>query len=357
MTEATLQERPVTSRQIVVGGVPIGGDAQIAVQSMTNTMTHDIEATVQQVYNLNTAGADFVRVSVNGSKALKGFKEVVWRSPVPLIADVHFDYRMALGAVEMGAACVRINPGNIGGDDRFRAVIEKCQETDTSMRIGVNSGSVEKRFWDLPKAEALVASALHKVEIAENMSFTNFKVSLKASRVPEMVEANKKFRTYSDAPLHLGVTEAGTKLPGAIKSAAALGQLLPYGIGDTIRISLAEDPVEEIPVAYQILSALNLRHRGPNVIACPSCARTLGFDVIHVARRVEEKLVHYKDHFTVAVMGCIVNGPGEARDADYGVAGGKDDGVIFAKGRPLRKVGKEEIFDALFEEIAKDGRE
>src|SRR5919202_1854774 len=297
MTEATLQERPVTSRQIVVGGVPIGGDAQIAVQSMTNTMTHDIEATVQQVYDLNTAGADFVRVSVNGSKALKGFKEVVWRSPVPLIADVHFDYRMALGAVE-------------------------------------------KRFWDLPKAEALVASALHKVEIAENMSFKNFKVSLKANRVPEMVEANKKFRTYSDAPLHLGVTEAGTKLPGAIKSAAALGQLLPYGIGDTIRISLAEDPVEEMPVAYQILSALNLRHRGPNVIACPSCARTLGFDVIHVARRVEEKLAHYKDHFTVAVMGCIVNGRGEARDADYGVA-----------------VGKEEIFDALFEEIAKDGRE
>ena len=356
MTEATLQKRPITSRQMVVGGVPIGGGAQIAVQSMTNTVTHDVEATVQQVYDLNAAGADLVRISVNGSKALKGFKEVVWRSPVPLIADVHFDYRMALGAAEVGAACVRINPGNIGGDDRFRAVIEKCQETGTAMRIGVNSGSVEKRFWDLPKAEALVASALHKIEIAENMSFTNFKVSLKASHVPEMVEANKEFRKHSDAPLHLGVTEAGTKLPGAIKSAAALGQLLPYGIGDTIRISLAEDPVEEIPVAYQILSALNLRHRGPNVIACPSCARTLGFDVIDMARRVEEKLGHYEDHFTVAVMGCIVNGPGEARDADYGVAGGKDDGVIFAKGRPLRRVGKDEIFDALFEEIEKDDR-
>ena len=356
MTEAAVQERSITSRRIVVGGVPIGGGAKVAVQSMTNTQTHDVEATVRQVYDLSAAGADLVRVSVNGSKAIKGFKEVVWRSPVPLIADVHFDYRMALGAAEAGAACVRINPGNIGGDDRFRAVIEKCMETGVAMRIGVNSGSVEKRFWDLPKAEALVVSALRKVEVAEEMGFKNFKVSLKASHVPEMVEANKKFRRHSDAPLHLGVTEAGTKLPGAIKSAAALGQLLPYGIGDTIRISLAEDPVEEIPVAYQILSALNLRHRGPNVIACPSCARTLGFDVIGMATQVEEKLKHYEDHFTVAVMGCIVNGPGEARDADYGVAGGKDDGVIFARGRPLRKVHKDEIFDALCEEIEKDGR-
>jgi (E)-4-hydroxy-3-methylbut-2-enyl-diphosphate synthase len=356
MTETAAPERPVTSRRIMVGDVPIGGGAQIAVQSMTNTMTYDVEATVQQVYDLNSAGADLVRVSVNGSKALAGFKEVVWRSPVPLIADIHFDYRMALGAADAGAACVRINPGNIGNDDRFRQVIEKCQETGIAMRIGVNSGSVERRYWDLPKAEALVTSALHKVEIAEEMGFTNFKVSLKASHVPVMVEANRKFREHSDAPLHLGVTEAGTKLPGAIKSAAALGQLLPYGIGDTIRISLAEDPVEEIPVAYGILSALELRHRGPNVIACPSCARTLGFDVIGMASKVEERLRTYEEHFTVAVMGCIVNGPGEARDADYGVAGGKDDGVIFAKGEPLRKVGRDEIFDALFEEIDKDGR-
>ncbi|HEX2098167.1 MAG TPA: flavodoxin-dependent (E)-4-hydroxy-3-methylbut-2-enyl-diphosphate synthase [Rubrobacteraceae bacterium] len=356
MTEAAVQQRPITSRQIVVGGVPIGGGAEIAVQSMTNTQTHDVESTVQQVYDLNAAGADLVRVSVNGSKALKGFKEILWRSPVPLIADIHFDYRMALGAADAGAACVRINPGNIGDDDRYKAIIERCIETGVAMRIGVNSGSVERRFWDLPKAEALVRSALHKVEVAESMGFTNFKVSLKASHVPEMVEANKEFRKHSDAPLHLGVTEAGTKLPGAIKSAAALAQLLPYGIGDTIRISLAEDPVEEIPVAYGILSALNLRHRGPNVIACPSCARTLGFDVIGMASQVEEKLKRYEDHFTVAVMGCIVNGPGEARDADYGVAGGKDDGVIFARGRPLRKVQRDQIFDALFEEIEKDGR-
>jgi (E)-4-hydroxy-3-methylbut-2-enyl-diphosphate synthase len=220
----------------------------------------------------------------------------------------------------------------------------------------VNSGSVEKRFRDLSKAEALVASASHKVEIAEEMGFLDFKVSLKASHVPEMVEANREFRKRNDAPLHLGVTEAGTKLPGAVKSAAALGQLLPYGIGDTIRISLAEDPVEEMPVAYQILSALDLRHRGPNVIACPSCARTLGFDVIGMAAEVEETLKRYTDHFTVAVMGCVVNGPGEARDADYGVAGGKDDGVIFVKGQPLRKVHRDQIFRALFEEIEKDGR-
>src|SRR5215204_4498121 len=311
MTEAAVQERPITSRQIVVGGVPIGGGAQVAVQSMTNTNTSDVEATVRQVYELNAADA--------------------------------------------GAACVRVNPGNIGGDGRYRAVIEKCVETGVAMRIGVNSGSVEKQYRDLRKAEALVASALQKVEVAEEMGFTNFNVSLKASHVPEMVQANKEFRRHSNAPLHLGVTEAGTRLPGAIKSAAALGQLLPYGIGDTIRISLAEDPVEEIPVAYQILSALNLRHRGPNVIACPSCARTLGFDVIGMAAQVEEKLKPYEDHFTVAVMGCIVNGPGEARDADYGVAGGKDDGVIFAKGRPLRKVHRDEIFDALFEEVEKDG--
>src|SRR5918997_1343801 len=329
MTEAAVRERPVTRRQIKVGEVPIVGGAPVVVQSMTNTMTYDVEATVQQVYDLNAAGAELVRVSINGSKALKGFREVLWRSPVPLIADIHFDYRMALGAADAGAACVRIS---------------------------VNSGSVERRFWELPKAQALVASALHKVEIAEEMGYFNFKVSLKASHVPEMVEANKEFRKHSDAPLHLGVTEAGTKLPGAIKSAAELGQLLPYGIGDTIRISLAEDPVEEIPVAYHILSALDLRHRGPNVIACPSCARTLGFDVIGMAARVEDALKHYEDHFTVAVMGCVVNGPGEARDADYGVAGGKDDGVIFAKGRPLRKVGRDEIFASLFEEIEKDGR-
>ncbi|WP_143526958.1 flavodoxin-dependent (E)-4-hydroxy-3-methylbut-2-enyl-diphosphate synthase [Rubrobacter xylanophilus] len=356
MTETAVKERPVTSRQIMVGDVPVGGGAPIVVQTMTNTPTHDVEATVQQIYDLSAAGAELVRVSVNGSKALKGFREIVPRSPVPLIADIHFDYRMALGAADAGAACVRINPGNIGSDDRFRKVIEKCQEKGIAMRIGVNSGSVEKRFWHLPKAEALVASALHKVQIAEEMGFYNFKVSLKASHVPVMVEANKKFREHSDAPLHLGVTEAGTKLPGAIKSAAALGQLLPYGIGDTIRISLAEDPLEELPVAYQILSALELRHRGPNVIACPSCARTLGFDVIGMAAKVEERLRSYEDHFTVAVMGCVVNGPGEARDADYGVAGGKDDGVIFAKGRPLRKVHRDEIFDALFEEIEKDGR-
>jgi (E)-4-hydroxy-3-methylbut-2-enyl-diphosphate synthase len=355
MTEATVQERPITSRQITVGGVPIGGGAQVAVQSMTNTMTYEVEETVQQIYDLNAAGADLVRVSVNGSKALKGFREVVWRSPVPLIADIHFDYRMALGAADAGAACVRINPGNVGNDERYRKVIEKCQETGVAMRIGVNSGSVEKKYWDLPKHEALVASALNKVEIAEEMDFYNFKVSLKASHVPEMVEANRKFREHSDAPLHLGVTEAGTKIPGTAKSAAALGQLLPYGIGDTIRISLAEDPVEEIPVAYHILSALDIRHRGPNVIACPSCARTLGFDVIGMAAKVEGALKRYEDHFTVAVMGCIVNGPGEARDADYGVAGGKDDGVIFSKGEPLRKVDRDGIFDALFEEIAKDG--
>src|SRR3712207_869866 len=192
MTDAALHARPVTSRQIKRDDVAIGGGAQVAVQSMTNTMTYDVEATVQQAYDLNAAGADLVRVSVNGSKALNGFKEIVWRSPVPLIADIHFDYRMALGAADAGAACVRINPGNIGGDDRFRAVIEKCQERGTAMRIGVNSGSVEKRFWDLPKAEALVASALHKVEIAEGMGFFDFKVSLRASHVPEMVEANKK---------------------------------------------------------------------------------------------------------------------------------------------------------------------
>ena len=355
MSETAVKERPVTSRQIMVGDVPIGGGAEVAVQSMTNTMTYDVEDTVQQVYDLKAAGADLVRVSVNGSKALAGFREIIQRAPVPLIADIHFDYRMALGAADAGAACVRINPGNIGKDERYREVIEKCQETGTAMRIGVNSGSVEKQYWDLPKEEALVTSALHKVEIAEEMGFTNFKVSLKASHVPEMVEANRKFREHSDAPLHLGVTEAGTKLPGSIKSAAALGQLLPYGIGDTIRISLAEDPVEEIPVAYQILGALDLRHRGPNVIACPSCARTLGFDVIGVAAQVEEKLKHYEDHFTVAVMGCIVNGPGEARDADYGLAGGKDDGVIFSKGEPLRKVARDDVFDALFEEIEKDG--
>lgn len=335
--------------------MPIGGGAPVAVQTMTNTMTNDVEATVQQIYDMNSAGAELVRVSVNGSKALEGFREIIHRSPVPLIADIHFDYRMALGAADAGAACVRINPGNIGKDERYREVIEKCQETGAAMRIGVNSGSVEKRYWDLPKEEALVTSALHKVEIAEEMGFYNFKVSLKASHVPEMVEANRRFREHSDAPLHLGVTEAGTKLPGSIKSAAALGQLLPYGIGDTIRISLAEDPVEELPVAYQILGALDLRHRGPNVIACPSCARTLGFDVIGVAAQVEEKLKHYEDHFTVAVMGCIVNGPGEARDADYGVAGGKDDGLIFTKGQELRKVKRDEVYDALFEEIEKDG--
>jgi len=219
MTEAVAQERPITSRQIVVGGVPIGGGAQVAVQSMTNTNTSDVEATIQQVYDLNAAGADLVRVSVNGSKALKGFKEVLWRSPVPLVADVHFDYRMALGAADAGAACVRINPGNIGGDDRYRAVIERCGETGVTMRIGVNSGSVEKRYWDLPKAEALVMSALQKVEIAEEMGFTNFKVSLKASHVPEMVRRTRSL----GATLTLPCTSASPRPgPGSLVRSRAL---------------------------------------------------------------------------------------------------------------------------------------
>ncbi len=345
-----------SQRHVTVGGVQIGGGAPVVVQTMTKTETANLSATMAQIRKVADAGADVVRVAVPRDKDVEALKTIVKESPIPVIADIHFNHTLALKAIDAGAHCIRLNPGNIGGPDKVAEVARRATQARTPMRIGVNSGSVEKRFWDLPKAEALVASALHKVEVAEGMGFTNFKVSLKASHVPEMVEANKEFRRYSDAPLHLGVTEAGTKLPGAIKSAAALGQLLPYGIGDTIRISLAEDPVEEIPVAYQILSALDLRHRGPNVIACPSCARTLGFDVIGMAAQVEEKLKHYEDHFTVAVMGCVVNGPGEARDADYGVAGGKDDGVIFAKGEPLRKVHRDEIFDALFEEIEKDGR-
>jgi len=347
------------TRQLDVGGVGVGSDFPVSVQSMTTTKTADINATLQQIAELTASGCQIVRVAVPDTDDAEALPIIARKSQIPVIADIHFQPKYVFAAIDAGCAAVRVNPGNIKKfDDKVGEIAKAARDAGIPIRIGVNAGSLDKRLlakYGKATPEALVESALWECSLFEEHDFRDIKISVKHNDPVVMVRAYELLAAQCDYPLHLGVTEAGTKLTGAIKTAAALGQLLPYGIGDTIRVSLAEDPVEEIPVAYGILSSLDLRHRGPNVIACPSCARTLGFDVIGMASKVEERLKHYEDHFTVAVMGCIVNGPGEARDADYGVAGGKDDGVIFSKGEPLRKVGRDEIYDALFEEIQKDG--
>jgi len=342
-----------SERQIHVGGVAIGGGAPVVVQSMTLTKTYDVDATMAQVADLASAGCEIVRVAVPKSEDADALSKLVYLSPVPIIADIHFNASLALRAIDAGVAAVRINPGNIGGPDKVASVVEAAKAKGIPMRIGANSGSLPKHLLELAQrdtADALVEEALEQVRLLESMDYYDFKISVKSSSVPTMIRAYRMLSERVPYPLHLGVTEAGPISTGSIKSAIGVGSLLMDGIGDTIRISLTADPVEEVKVAWEILKALGLRERGPVMIACPSCGRD-NVGVWNLAEAVEERLKSYPQAFEVAVMGCAVNGPGEAGDADFGIAGGRDTGFIYAHGRVLKKVSSDILVDELFHEI------
>src|SRR5437660_7706470 len=344
-----------SERQISVGGVTIGGGAPVVVQSMTLTKTHDVEATTAQIAALASAGCEIVRCAVPKTEDAEALKKIVRLSPVPVIADIHFNASLALKAIESGVAAVRINPGNIGGPDKVELVVLAAKRAGIPMRIGANSGSLPKHLADVARrdqAEALVAAALEEVELLERLDFHNFKISVKATHVPTMIRAYRMLSAKVPYPIHLGLTEAGTPYSGSIKSAVGMGALLVDGIGDTMRVSLTADPVEEVRVAWEILKSLGLRERGPVMIACPSCGRD-NVGVQTLAEKVEERLHAYPQHFEVAVLGCAVNGPGEAGDADFGIAGGRDTGFIYAHGRVLKKVSSDILIDELFHEIDK----
>jgi (E)-4-hydroxy-3-methylbut-2-enyl-diphosphate synthase len=346
----------VSSRlRVMVGGVPVGGGASVVVQSMTNTRTDDVEATLGQIRALATAGAQIVRVAVPDQEAAQAMRALVGESPVPLIADVHFDHTLAVAALRAGAAGVRINPGNIGGRDKVRQVVEAAAEQGAVIRVGVNSGSLQRDLREMEEVDpagALVESTLRSCALLEELGFEQIKVSAKSSSPLVTIAANRALAKRLDYPLHLGVTEAGTRWAGSIRSAVALGALLAEGIGDTIRVSLTGDPVEEVRVAQEILRTLGLAPRGPRVLSCPTCGRTR-VELEPLALEVERRLTESGLDLEVAVMGCVVNGPGEARKADFGIAGGDGEGVVFAKGRPVRKVAEAGLVDALFEEIAR----
>jgi (E)-4-hydroxy-3-methylbut-2-enyl-diphosphate synthase len=345
-----------SKRQIWVGGVPIGGGAPVAVQTMTKTETANIGPTMEQIHKVAEAGADIVRVAVPRDDDVEALKTVVAESPIPVIADIHFNYTLALKAIDAGAHCIRLNPGNIGGEDKVAQVAEKATAGGVPMRIGVNSGSLPKHLHELERddsVEALVQAAVGFVELMERLEFENFKVSIKSTSVPNTIAANRRLAERIDYPIHLGITEAGTKWTGSLKSAVGLGTLLADGIGDTIRISLSTfHAEEEVKVAWEILKALGLRERGPVLIACPTCGR-LQFDMDTVVAEIETRLERYEEPIEVAVLGCAVNGIGEASHADFGITGAKNEGLIFAHGKPLRKVPQAELVDALFAEIDK----
>jgi len=342
-----------SERQITVGNVKIGGGAPVAVQSMTLTKTHDVEATTAQIAALASAGCEIARVAVPKNDDAAALPKLVRLSPIPVIADIHFNASLALKAIGADVAAVRINPGNIGGPDKVAEVVHAAKARGIPMRIGANAGSLPDHLQELARkdtAEALVVEALEQVELLEKLDFHDFKISVKASHVPTMIRAYRTLAAKVPYPLHLGVTEAGTPFAGSIKSAVGMGTLLMDGVGDTIRVSLTADPVKEVEVAWEILKALGLRERGPVMIACPSCGRD-NVGVENLARVVEERLVEYPQAFEVAVMGCAVNGPGEAGDADFGIAGGRDVGFVYAHGRVLKKVSSDILIDELFFEI------
>jgi (E)-4-hydroxy-3-methylbut-2-enyl-diphosphate synthase len=342
-----------SERSVTVGNVTIGGGAPVVVQSMTLTKTHDVEATTGQIAALASAGCEVVRVAVPKTEDADALAKIVRFSPLPVIADIHFNASLALRAIDAGVAAVRINPGNIGGPDKVAQVVQAAKSAGIPMRIGANSGSLPKHLTDLAQqdqAEALVEAALEEVRLLEQLDYRDFKISVKSSHVPTMIRAYRLLAEKVPYPLHLGVTEAGTPYSGSIKSAVGMGALLVDGIGDTIRVSLTADPVEEVRTAFEILKALGLRERGPIMIACPSCGRD-NVGVQGLAERVEERLRGYPEAFEVAVLGCAVNGPGEAGDADFGIAGGRDVGFIYAHGRVLKKVSSDILVDELFHEI------
>ncbi len=341
------------SKEVVIGNVKIGGGNPIAVQSMTNTKTEDVNATVDQINRLVQAGCDIVRVAVPTMEAAEAIAGIKRHVSIPVVADIHFDYRLAIAAVEHGADKIRINPGNIGSEERIRAVVDKCTERNIPVRVGVNSGSLEKhllRKYGGVTPEALVESALGKVRIIEDMGCKNLVISIKTSDVRNGIRAHEIIAERTDYPLHVGITESGTVMSGSIKSAVGIGCILYQGIGDTIRVSLTGDPVEEVRAAHMILRSLGLKKGGINVVSCPTCGRTQ-IDLISLATKVEQMVQNFDLDITVAVMGCAVNGPGEAKEADLGIAGGIGEGLLIKKGEIVRKVPEEQLLEALRQEL------
>jgi len=341
------------TQTVDLGGVIIGGDAPVSVQSMNNTDTRDVEATLHQISELASCGCDITRVAILNQEAADALKEITKRSPIPVVADIHFDYRLALASIENGAAKIRINPGNIGGDDRVKSVAEKAKEYGIPIRVGVNSGSIGKDMLDLyggVNAQSLSQSALYSIRLLEKYGFHDIVVSMKSSDPVLTIESYRLLRDMVPYPFHVGVTEAGTLREGVIRSSVGIGALLSEGIGDTIRVSLTDEPVEEVRAGISILRSLGLRKQGMRLVSCPTCGRTQ-VPLIEVAKKVEEKIADLPYNMTVAVMGCAVNGPGEAREADIGIAGGVDEFLLFCKGKPVKKVSKDSAVDELISMI------
>ncbi|MCP5075218.1 MAG: flavodoxin-dependent (E)-4-hydroxy-3-methylbut-2-enyl-diphosphate synthase [Rhodobacteraceae bacterium] len=348
------------SRQIHVGPLAVGGDAPISVQTMTNTLTHDAKATIDQIQASAEAGADIVRVSCPDQASTKAMHEIVRESPVPLVADIHFHYKRAIEAAEAGAACLRINPGNIGNPERVREVVQAAKDHGCSIRIGVNAGSLEKHLLDKygePCPEAMIESGLNHMRILDDNNFREYKISVKASDVFMAVAAYQGLAEVTDAPIHLGITEAGGLTSGTIKSAIGIGNLLWMGIGDTLRVSLSADPVEEVKVGFEMLKALGLRHRGVNIISCPSCARQ-GFDVIKTVETLENRLAHIHTPMSLSIIGCVVNGPGEALMTDVGfTGGGAGAGMVYLAGAQIHKLNNDQMVDHIVELVEKRAAE
>ena len=336
------------TRKIKVGSVEVGGDAPISVQSMTNTLTTDADATIKQINELSEAGADIVRVSCPDKDSSLSLKKIIKHISVPVVADIHFHYKRAIEAADSGASCLRINPGNIGSKERVREILKAARDHDCSIRVGINAGSLEKKLLEKykePCPEALVESAVNNIKLLEDEDFLNFKISVKSSDVFLSTKAYRSLSKICNYPLHLGITEAGSLTSGSIKSSIGMGMLLMEGIGDTIRVSLSADPVEEVKIGYEILKSLNLRHKGVNIISCPSCARQ-GFPVIDTVKILEEKLSHIKEPITLSVIGCVVNGPGEASQTQIGLTGGgKGEHMMYLSGLPHHKVASDKIIE------------
>ena len=352
---STARYKPIRkmTRKIMVGDVPVGGGSPISIQSMTNTDTNDVPATISQIKRLNDAGCDIVRVAIPDLNAVNALSEIKKNVLLPIIADIHFDYRLAVGAVEAGADGLRINPGNIGEIKKIEHIVRAASDKGISIRVGVNSGSIPKdilAFYGSPTAEAIAKSAMREVGLINAIGFDNLKVSLKSSHVPTMIDAYRIVSQECDYPLHLGVTEAGSLIPGTVKNAVGIGMLLAEGIGDTLRVSLTRDPVEEVSVAWSILRALDIRTRGPEIISCPTCGRT-EIDLFSLVEKVERGIADIKTPIKVAVMGCVVNGPGEAKEADIGIAGGRGKGILFKAGKVIRKIPEESLAEVLIAEV------